>query len=67
MHTKFCSGNVKERGPLGRPSHAWEYNITMELKETGCEGVCWIHLALESSSEHGSEYLLSIKGGKFLK
>jgi hypothetical protein len=32
-------GNV----PLGR--HRWEDNITVHLKETGFDGMNWIHLA----------------------
>jgi hypothetical protein len=31
--------------PLGRPRHRWEDNIKMDLRETGLEGVDWIHLA----------------------
>jgi hypothetical protein len=31
--------------PLRRPYHQWEDNITTNLKETGCNGVGWIHLA----------------------
>lgn len=33
--------------PLKRPTHQWEDNITTNLKETGCKGVGWIHLAQE--------------------
>jgi hypothetical protein len=29
---------------LWRPKHMWE-DIEMHLKETGCEGVDWIHVA----------------------
>jgi hypothetical protein len=31
--------------PLGRPTHRWEDNIRMDLREIVCEGVYWIHLA----------------------
>jgi hypothetical protein len=33
--------------PLGRPSHRWEYNIKMDLKEVECVGIDWIELAQE--------------------
>jgi hypothetical protein len=35
--------------PVGRPKniYRWEDNIKMDLKETQCKGVHWIHLALE--------------------
>jgi hypothetical protein len=31
--------------PLGRPICNWEDNIKFEFRETGCEGMDWIHLA----------------------
>jgi hypothetical protein len=31
--------------PRGRPRHRWEYNIRIDFKEIGCEGVDWIKLA----------------------
>jgi hypothetical protein len=38
-----CIGNVvgKTAGKtqLGRPRHRWEYNIKINTKEIGCEGV----------------------------
>jgi len=30
---------------LGRPSHRWEENITMDLKEILCGSVDWIRVA----------------------
>jgi hypothetical protein len=30
--------------PLGRPRHRWAYNIKMDLRETGINGVNWIWL-----------------------
>jgi hypothetical protein len=32
---------------LERPRHRWEDNIKMDLRETGFEGVHWVHLAHE--------------------
>ena len=32
MHTGFWSGNLKERGKLGRPKPRWEDNIKINLK-----------------------------------
>jgi hypothetical protein len=42
MHTIFWLENLKGR-QLGRPRHKWE-DIRMDLRETGWEGVDWIHL-----------------------
>jgi hypothetical protein len=33
------------KGPLGRPKRIWENNIRKDLRETGWEGVDWVHLA----------------------
>jgi hypothetical protein len=33
------------KGPLGRPSHRWEDNIKMDLREIGWGGMDWIGLA----------------------
>jgi hypothetical protein len=30
---------------LKRPRHRWEDNIRTDLKEIGCEGVDWLHVA----------------------
>jgi len=30
---------------LRRPRHRWEDNIRTDLKEIGCEGVDWLHVA----------------------
>jgi hypothetical protein len=37
-------GNPEWKTPLGRTRRKWENNIRMHLKETGYEGVDWIHL-----------------------
>jgi hypothetical protein len=33
--------------PLGKRRRRWEDNIRMDLRETSCEDVNWIHLAQE--------------------
>jgi hypothetical protein len=37
--------NPEGRRPLGRPRHRWMDNIKMDLRETGWDGMDWIHLA----------------------
>ena len=32
---KILTGKPTGKRPLGRPSHSWEYNIRMDLKEIG--------------------------------
>jgi hypothetical protein len=44
MDTTFWSENLKGR-ELGRPRRRWEDNIGMDLRETVCEDMYWIHLA----------------------
>jgi hypothetical protein len=38
-------GRPKGKRPLGRPTHKWEDNIKMDLRETGINGVNSIWLA----------------------
>jgi hypothetical protein len=38
-------GRPEVRRPLGTPSHRWEDNIKMDLREIGIDGANWIHLA----------------------
>jgi hypothetical protein len=38
-------GKPEEKRPLGRPRHIWEDGIRMDLREIGCGGLEWIHLA----------------------
>jgi hypothetical protein len=38
-------GKPEAKKALGRPRYNWEDNIKMDLKETMCEGMDWIHLA----------------------
>jgi hypothetical protein len=37
-------GRHEEKRPLGRHRRRWKGNIRMDLRETGWEGVDWIHL-----------------------
>jgi hypothetical protein len=37
-------GKPERKRPLGRPRCKWKYNMRMDLRETGWEGVAWIHL-----------------------
>jgi hypothetical protein len=41
---KILVGKPDEKRPLGRTKVGWEDNIRMDLRETGWEGVDWIHL-----------------------
>jgi hypothetical protein len=38
-------GRPEGRRPLGRPSHRWEDNIRMDVREIGFGDVDWINLA----------------------
>jgi hypothetical protein len=42
---KILVGEPERNRPLGRPRSRWEDNIRMSLRETGWEGVEWMHLA----------------------
>jgi hypothetical protein len=33
---KMLIGKPEGKGSLGRPTHRWEDNIKIDLKETGC-------------------------------
>ena len=35
-------GRPEEKKLLGRPSHSWEDNIKMDLREVGCDAGDWI-------------------------
>jgi hypothetical protein len=48
--------------------HRWQYNIKIDLKENGREGVDWIHLRTGTNGapfEYGNELSGSIKGREF--
>jgi len=38
-------GKPEGKRPLGRPRRRWEDNIRAHLRETGWEGVDWMHMA----------------------
>jgi hypothetical protein len=38
-------GKPEGKRPLERPRHKWEDGIRMDLREIGCRGVVWVHLA----------------------
>ena len=38
-------GSREGKRPLGRPRRRWEDNITMDLREVGCDPGKWIDLA----------------------
>jgi hypothetical protein len=42
-------GKPEGKKPLGRPMRRWEDGIKMDLRETGCGGVEWIHLAQDKN------------------
>jgi hypothetical protein len=47
--------------PLRRPVYQWEYNITTNLKETGCKSVGWIHLVQDRDQWQVTVNMGSIK------
>jgi hypothetical protein len=42
---RILVGKPVGKRPLGRPRHKWMDNITMNLRETGWDGMDWIDLA----------------------
>jgi hypothetical protein len=40
-------GNQERNRPLGRRRRRWVYNIKMDLREVGWDGMVWIDLAQE--------------------
>jgi hypothetical protein len=42
---KMLTGKPEGKRPLRSPRHRWEGNIKMDFRETGVEGVDWIHQA----------------------
>jgi hypothetical protein len=57
--TQYWYGNLKREDHLEKPAADGGININTDLKETGCEGVGWIHLVQArhqwvGSCEHGN-------------
>jgi hypothetical protein len=48
-YIRFWWESQKER-PLGAPTHRWKDNIEIDLRETGWDGMNWIHLAKNRES-----------------
>jgi hypothetical protein len=42
---RILVGKTERKRPLGRPRRRWVDNVKMYLRETGWDGVDWIHLA----------------------
>ena len=38
----MLTGKHRGKRPLGRPSHMWEHNIRMDLKEMGINEMDWL-------------------------
>jgi len=54
---------------FGTPSHRWNYNIKMDLRGTGWDGMDWINQALDREkwyTEHGNEIRLLKNVGDLL-
>jgi hypothetical protein len=37
-------GKLEGKSPIGRPRRRWVYNIKMDLREIGWDGMDWIEL-----------------------
>jgi hypothetical protein len=44
-------GKPEGRRPLGRPRRKWEYDIEIELEETVCKDVDWVHWRVHMNTE----------------
>jgi hypothetical protein len=47
---KIFVGKREVKRPLGRTRRRWQDNIRMDLGETGCEVVDWVHLDQDRTS-----------------
>jgi hypothetical protein len=61
---KILVGEPEGKRPLGRPRRRWEYNIKMDLREIGLEGVDWIHLAQDRC--RWMAFVNTVSDGEFL-
>jgi hypothetical protein len=41
-------GKLEGKRPLGRPRRRWVYNIKMDLREIGWDGIDWIDLVQDN-------------------
>ena len=41
---RFLVAKPEGKSPLGRPRRRWEYNIKMDLRKVGWEGMDWMEL-----------------------
>jgi hypothetical protein len=41
---KILVEKPEEKGPLGRPRRRWAYNIKIDLREMGWDGMVWYGL-----------------------
>jgi hypothetical protein len=42
---RVLMGKLEGKRPLEKPRHKWEDGIKMDVREIGCGGVAWTHLA----------------------
>jgi hypothetical protein len=72
MRTRYWSENLKGRQrSLEKRSRRWEDNIRMDPRETGWEGVDWMHLAQERNQWRDllntvMNLRISLEAGNFL-
>jgi hypothetical protein len=45
MNTIFFPGKREGKRPLETPTHIWQDNVRIDLREIGWGGVDWVHLA----------------------
>jgi hypothetical protein len=41
---KMLTAKRDGKTPLGRARRRWEYNIKMNLRETGLDDIAWVHM-----------------------
>jgi hypothetical protein len=66
---RILVGAMEGMKSLGRPTYKREDNIKMNLSETECEGVDWIHLAQDRGQWQAvlnTVMNLQVPAGKFL-
>jgi hypothetical protein len=48
---RILAGKPEGRRPLGRPRRRWVYNIKIDLREIGWDGVDWFNLRIGTIGE----------------